>query len=92
MSYLDLTMRQVGILFALLSGKKKLVELAKLVECSGASMTGTKDSLVKLGLVEEMSVSGDRRCRPIVLSASGLKVVKDVKAFIESQKDSFHTA
>jgi MarR family transcriptional regulator for hemolysin len=63
------------------------VDIAKRLRIEGPTMTRMLDTLEADGLVERLPAPGDRRTKQLRLTAAGERVLEDIFAIVDEQRD-----
>lgn len=75
----NLTVRQFAVLEALYHlGTMRQNDLAEKMLCTPGNITGVIDTLEEMGLVTRQGESGDRRCKQLLATTAGKKLIKKI--------------
>jgi len=81
----DLSLRQLGVLYALREGVSSPGQLARQLRVTPAVVTGLIDRLERHGYVRREAETGDRRRFRLVLTETGLAVSLEVQQALATQ-------
>ena len=81
----DLSLRQLGVLYALREGESSPGQLARRLRVTPAVVTGLIDRLERQGYVRREAEPADRRRFRLVLTENGLAVSREVQQALASE-------